>query len=179
MDMKHIRRTETEYPVPAVFFIADNYGQGWFYAYDRQQTGGIHSYVEVRFDHEPTAAECIGRIIRMHVTDNEEFDIINSYNKAQMGMLDGAEKTSAVNSYKDYLELLDTIKSRVRSDFEGRGKEIRAYGSLENLIAGDTLAGIPNREKSLTQLWEAANKELPEDTPEDGEAAQKTGEEEE
>lgn len=30
------------------------------------------------------------------------------------------------------------------------------YGSLENLIASETLAGVPNREKSLTQLWDAA-----------------------
>ena len=35
--------------------------------------------------------------------------------------------------------------------------EVRAYGSVENLIASDVLAGVPNREKSLTQLWEAAN----------------------
>ena len=35
--------------------------------------------------------------------------------------------------------------------------EVRAYGSVENLIASDVLAGVPHREKSLTQLWEAAN----------------------
>lgn len=35
-------------------------------------------------------------------------------------------------------------------------EEIIAYGSLDNLMASDLLAGIPNREKSLMQLWEAA-----------------------
>lgn len=35
-------------------------------------------------------------------------------------------------------------------------EEIRAYGSLESLMASDILAGIPNREKSVRQLWEAA-----------------------
>lgn len=43
-----------------------------------------------------------------------------------------------------------------------RREDIRAYGSLEALITSDTLAGIPNREKSLSQLWEAANMEIPE-----------------
>lgn len=46
-------------------------------------------------------------------------------------------------------------------------EEIRAYGSLENLIASDTLAGVPNRENSLSQLWEAAQQlaELPDFIP--------------
>lgn len=35
-------------------------------------------------------------------------------------------------------------------------EDIRAYGSLENLIASDVLAGIANREASLASLWEAA-----------------------
>ena len=38
---------------------------------------------------------------------------------------------------------------------------VKAYGSLENLIASDELAGIPNREKSLGQLWEAAHMPVP------------------
>lgn len=33
---------------------------------------------------------------------------------------------------------------------------VLAYGSLENLIAGDLLAGVPMREKSLKDLWDAA-----------------------
>ena len=41
-------------------------------------------------------------------------------------------------------------------------ESVKAYGSLENLIESDTLAGIPNREKSLSQLWEAANMEISE-----------------
>ena len=44
---------------------------------------------------------------------------------------------------------------------------VKAYGSLEALIASDTLAGIPNREKSLTKLWEAAHIEFPEDGAEE------------
>lgn len=36
-------------------------------------------------------------------------------------------------------------------------RDILAYGSLENLMASDTLSDVPNREKSLTQLWEAAS----------------------
>lgn len=35
-------------------------------------------------------------------------------------------------------------------------EDVQAYRSLENLIESDVLAGVPNREKSLTQLWEAA-----------------------
>lgn len=38
-----------------------------------------------------------------------------------------------------------------------RSEDIRAYGSLEALIESDILQGVPDREKSLSQLWEAAN----------------------
>lgn len=48
-----------------------------------------------------------------------------------------------------------------QSTFES--DEILAYGSLENLMASEILQGVPNREKSLTQLWEAAHIEVPED----------------
>lgn len=44
-------------------------------------------------------------------------------------------------------------------------EDVLAFGSLENLIASDTLAGIPNREKSLSELWEAAHIEIPEAEP--------------
>lgn len=54
-------------------------------------------------------------------------------------------------------------------------ESVKAYGSLENLIASGTLAGIPNREKSLTQLWEAANRVF-DDEPEQ-EPAQESPEE--
>lgn len=36
-------------------------------------------------------------------------------------------------------------------------EDIRDYGSLEALMESDILQGVPNREKSLSQLWEAAN----------------------
>lgn len=32
---------------------------------------------------------------------------------------------------------------------------VRAFGTLENLMESEILQGVPNREKSLTQLWEA------------------------
>ena len=62
------------------------------------------------------------------------------------------------------------------------GEAVKAYGSLENLIASDMLAGIPNREKSLTQLWEAAHIEIPEAEPEEdaeSESPEETTEKEE
>lgn len=52
-----------------------------------------------------------------------------------------------------------------QSTFES--DEILAYGSLENLTASEILQGVPNREKSLTQLWEAAHIEIPEEPAEE------------
>lgn len=37
------------------------------------------------------------------------------------------------------------------------------FNSLEELMESDILTEIPNREKSLTQLWEAAHTEIPEE----------------
>lgn len=50
-------------------------------------------------------------------------------------------------------------------------EEIKDYGSLENLMASEILQEIPNREKSLTQLWEAAHIDLT-DEPSDEEPTQ-------
>lgn len=36
--------------------------------------------------------------------------------------------------------------------------EVLGYGSLEALTAGDLLAGIPNREAIMADLWAAANR---------------------
>lgn len=38
---------------------------------------------------------------------------------------------------------------------------VLGYGSLDNLMASDTLAGIPNREAIMSDLWAAANRPAP------------------
>lgn len=37
---------------------------------------------------------------------------------------------------------------------------INVYGTLDKLLASDTLQGFPDREASLTNLWEAAHRQL-------------------
>lgn len=116
--MKEIRRTtNTELP-QVLIHLADGYGQGYIYCYDlKEEQEGGYSYIETVFSHRPTASECIEALIRKHLSQNEEFDLINSFNRAQLGLIDGVEKEKAERDYREYLALLDTIKDNVRMDF--------------------------------------------------------------
>ena len=52
--------------------------------------------------------------IKEHITPEEEFDLINSYNR---NILLGEEFIEDTEKYKEYLTLLQEIKSRVKNDF--------------------------------------------------------------
>ncbi len=53
---------------------------------------------------------------------------------------------------------IDLFHAGGQTAFES--EDVLSYGSLDALIAGDMLAGIPDRERSLASLWRAA--QLPE-----------------
>jgi hypothetical protein len=54
-------------------------------------------------------------IIRAYIDQDEEFDLINSANRVTLGI---NESTEATDNYKQYLELVDTIKANVKKDLE-------------------------------------------------------------
>lgn len=74
----------------------------------------VYSFVQVHLSGAPNYKDCIKNIIREYVSQTEEFDLINSYNKVQ---LTGQENSEDVKKYTDYIELLDEIKANVKKDF--------------------------------------------------------------
>lgn len=71
----------------------------------------IYSYIQVRISGKPTYKECVKSIIREYIDVNEEFDLVNSYNKSQM------TNTEVDSEYTEYLNLVAEIKANVKKDF--------------------------------------------------------------
>lgn len=59
--------------------------------------------------------DCVKAVIRNYITESEEFDLINSYNKYALGL---STKESSKDKYVEYLKLLMTIKENVHKDFD-------------------------------------------------------------
>ena len=71
----------------------------------------IYSYIQVRIAGKPTYKECVKSIIREYIDVNEEFDLVNSYNKSQI------TNTEVDSEYTEYLNLVAEIKANVKKDF--------------------------------------------------------------
>lgn len=74
----------------------------------------IYNFIQVHLTGIPDYKDCIRNIIREYVSQTEEFDLINSYNKVQ---LTGDKNSEDVKKYTDYINLLEEIKTNVKKDF--------------------------------------------------------------
>ena len=79
---------------------------------DEQET--IYNFIQVHLFGIPDYKDCIKNIIREYVSQEEEFDLINSYNKVQ---ITGEKNSEDVKKYTDYINLLNEIKTNVKKDF--------------------------------------------------------------
>ena len=74
----------------------------------------IYNFIQVHLSGIPDYKDCIKNIIRKYVSQEEEFDLINSYNKVQ---ITGEKNSEDIKKYTDYINLLDEIKTNVKKDF--------------------------------------------------------------
>lgn len=74
----------------------------------------MYNFVQVHLAGQPDYKEIIRAVIREHVTQDEEFDLINSSNRVVLGLSDA---TSDRQKYLEYLEVVEVIKQKVRADF--------------------------------------------------------------
>lgn len=73
----------------------------------------IFSFITVMLRGIPEYKYLVQAVIRAYLTQNEEFDLINSYNKAiALGQTEGKD----ITDYKGYLTLIDTIKTNIKKD---------------------------------------------------------------
>lgn len=116
--------------VPEVF---EDLGNGnWYYNYDIQseevnipsmdegQVDRIetrYSYIQVRVPSKPEYKTCVCLILEQYITQSQEFDLINSYNRTLLGLAPEDSIESVTEKYKQYLNLVDQIKCKVKQDF--------------------------------------------------------------
>lgn len=114
------RITSTEEP-PKIQRLGDN---SYYYNYDAQFEGTITrekeqdipqwSFTQVHLYGYPNYKDCAEAIIRSCLSESEEFNIINSYNREKLLL---EEEGPATIEYKEYLEFLGIVKRKVKEDF--------------------------------------------------------------
>lgn len=62
----------------------------------------------------PSYTLCVKELIRAYISESEEFDIINSYNKYNLGL---SEDKSNLDKYVAYLQKVEEIKDIVKQVF--------------------------------------------------------------
>lgn len=110
--MKDVKRYMLD-ELPSKFI---NLGTGyWYYNYDIKKEEQGYSYIQARISGTPTYSECVKQVIRLYLSQEEEFDIINSANTYVLGMTDDK---SVITQYISYLELVQQIKEYIKKDFK-------------------------------------------------------------
>lgn len=114
---------------PKVF---DDLGNGnWYYNYDIQseevKVSDIegnesvetrYNYIQIKMTGKPDYKRCVEYIIREHITQSQEFDLINSYNRAILNLLSEDEVEQVSTKYLNYLQKVSEIKSKIKEDFK-------------------------------------------------------------
>lgn len=118
--MKTLRKISSKTLPQIITFLNDG---SYYYNYNivekivstmRGTEETVYEYKPVLVYGVPDYKECIKAVIKEHITPEEEFDLINSYNR---NILLGEESIEDTEKYKEYLTLLQEIKSRVKNDF--------------------------------------------------------------
>lgn len=76
-----------------------------------------YTYIPIIIDNKNNYKDHVEEILRKYISQGQEFDLINSTNKALMGLVDEETKTRILIEYKEYLGLLDHIKGVLKKDF--------------------------------------------------------------
>lgn len=96
--------------------IIEQLGNGtYYYNYDIKLDSDEWSYIQVHLQGQPDYKKCIKTIIRQFVSQDEEFDLINSSNSIILGV---SKNQIDRKNYLNYLALVEEIKTKVRSDFK-------------------------------------------------------------
>lgn len=72
-----------------------------------------YSYIPVRIHGQPNYKDCVTYTIRLFISADEEFSLINEFNSYQYG-----QSNSYNDQYFEYLQTVTEIKTKVQKDFE-------------------------------------------------------------
>ena len=109
--------------------IIENLGNGnWYYNYDiksekvelpleEEETVPKeeirYNYIQIKLSEKPKYKKCVELLIREFITQTQEFDLINSANKA---ILLGVKSSEDITKYREYLDKVEEIKEKVTKD---------------------------------------------------------------
>lgn len=97
----------------------------YYYNYDIKYEGTIvreeeeipqWSFVQVHIYGYPAYEDCVPAVIRAGVSANEEFNIINSYNREVL--IPSNEEGPATIAYREYLEFVAEVKQKTKEAFD-------------------------------------------------------------
>lgn len=107
----------------------ENLGNGnWYYNYDIKsekvelplEEGETvpkeeirYNYIQIKLSGKPEYKKCVELLIREFITQTQEFDLINSANKA---ILSGDKLSKDITKYREYLDKVEEIKEKVAKD---------------------------------------------------------------
>lgn len=107
----------------------ENLGNGnWYYNYDiksekvklpLQEDETVpkeevrYNYIQIKLSEKPKYKKCVELLIREFITQTQEFDLINSANKA---ILSGVKSSEDITKYREYLDKVEEIKEKVTKD---------------------------------------------------------------
>lgn len=74
-----------------------------------------YKYIVIATNTKPRYKECVEKVIREYYSQSQEFDLINSANK---DILSGKTDTEDIKKYKEYLKLVEEIKTNVKKDLK-------------------------------------------------------------
>lgn len=80
-----------------------------------------YDYNSVKFWGKPTAAAIVKAVIRDELDETAEFDLVNSYNAATEGLLEGDDAKQAKADYMTYLRRVQEIKTNAKADMAAAG----------------------------------------------------------
>ena len=123
--MLEAKRIETNQEPKKIEFLGDG---SYYYNYDIKsekvelplQEGKTvpkeeirYNYVQIKLSEKPEYKKCVELLIREFITQTQEFDLINSANKA---ILSGAKSNKDITKYREYLDKVEEIKEKVAKD---------------------------------------------------------------
>jgi hypothetical protein len=80
-----------------------------------------YDYDTVKVWGNPTQAALVKAVIREDLDETAEFELVNEYNAANIGLLVDAEAEAAKERYSAYLRRVQEIKVNVKADLAAAG----------------------------------------------------------
>lgn len=105
----------------------EDLGNGnWYYNYDIQlkedsfegEPVTKYDYIQVKMAGKPTYKKCVELIIGEFITQSQEFDLINTYNRVSLSLTEeDNDMEGELKKYTEYLNKVQEIKKNIKKDF--------------------------------------------------------------